>query len=321
MPLVTEFVFPQAQEGLRHMDTVTESRVGVNRMFQGIDESAINDHNRIGQLSTMAAQRVEDMARLFSHGFRRLFALAHELVIKSGHQEETVRLRGQWVNINPTQWRTGRDMRITAPFAAGNKDALLQRLMVLKGIHAEALAAGLPIVTPEDSYELALEIAKAADVAGDKFFTDPKMIPPPPEPVDHTMIALEIENKKAENEAVDESRKAELEQLQINTDAQIKELVARINSETQIALAQIKAGQQVDLERFKAELKNAPVELDAKASVVAEINESISNSIRQVSDAVAELKATSEAPIKIVRKGGKIVGKEVNGKFIPLEEA
>jgi hypothetical protein len=109
------------------MDTVTEARVGVNKMFQGIDTNALsstNAHNAIGQLSTMASQRVEQIARIFANGVERLFSIAHELIIKSGHEEETVRLRGEWVAFDPSQWRTGRDMRIVAPFAAGNKDAV-----------------------------------------------------------------------------------------------------------------------------------------------------------------------------------------------------
>ena len=107
----------------------------------------------------MAAQRVEDIARVFGTGFKRLFSIAHELIIKSGHSNESIKLRGQWVDIDPTQWRTGRDMRVVAPFAAGNKDSLLQRLQFIAQIHEKALAGGLPIVDVEDSYNLALEIA------------------------------------------------------------------------------------------------------------------------------------------------------------------
>lgn len=326
VPLVTENVFPFAMDGLRHMDTVVESRVGVNKMFQGIDASNVNDHDRVGQLSTMAAQRVEDIARLFGTGFTRLFAIAHELLIKAGGQKQSIQLRGQWVEVNPSQWRTGRDMRIVAPFAAGNKDSLVQRLMIHMEIHEKALAAGLPIVDASDSYELALMVAKATDVPGTKIYTDPRTVPPKEPPPDHTMIALEIENKKADNEAEDESRKAELEAAKITTDADIRRFIAQLQSETQIALAQINNGSKVDLEQFKARLKEAPVELANEAiqatdKAVADLNQQLRSSIEQVSQAIDEMKRASEAPIKVVRKNGKIVGKEVNGKFIALEDS
>ena len=337
MPLQSENTFPYALEGLSFMDSIIESRVGVNKMFQGIDANAMsstNAHNAIGQLSTMAAQRVEDIARVFGCGFKRLFKIAHELIIRSGHSAQAIKLRGEWVNIDPTQWKTGRDMRVVAPFAAGNKDALLNRLMILKQIHAEALAGGLPIVTAEDSYELALEIAKATDVSGEKFFTDPNMIEPPPEEPDYNLIALEIENKKveqkdreAETDADLDKYKADLdaevEKYKADIDAEVKRLIAQANQETQVLLAQLKAGQQIDLEQVKAKLKDDPLNKirDVTSDAVSNLNFTVAESIEAVSDALSKMREEASAPIKIVRENGKIVGKEVNGRFIPVEGA
>ena len=325
MPLQSENTFPVALQGLQHMDTVTEARVGVNRIFQGIDASNVNDHDRIGQLSTMAAQRVEDIARVFGMGFKRLFALAHELVIKSGHSGEAIKLRGQWVNIDPTQWRTGRDMRVVAPFAAGNKDSLVQRLMVHMQVHEKALAAGLPIVDASDAYELALMLAKATDVSGTKIYTDPTTVEPPEPGPDYTMMALEVEKQKADNAAADSQLDAQVKAAEIESDERTKELVARIQSDTQIALAQINNGTKIDLEQFKSDIKNAPVELGNKAiqatgQAVDQLNLVVAQSIGQVTEALAELKTISESPVKIVRKDGKIVGKEQGGRFTALED-
>jgi hypothetical protein len=326
LPLTTEFVFPQAQEGLRHMDTMIESRVGVNRIFQGIDEGNLNQHDRVGQLSTMAAQRVEDIARVFGIGFKRLFRIAHEIVVKSGHSQEVIEINGEWIDINPSKWMLGRDMRVTAPYAAGNKDALLDRLLILKQIHAEALSGGLPIVTPEDSYELGLEIAKAADITGAKFFTDPNLIPPPPEEPDHTMIALEIEKKKAETQDRNVEGDAELGKYRADLDAEMDKYKADLNAELQLALAQIKSGGQADLEKLKADFKNAPVDrgndaINAQSEALNTLSSGITEFMNAVSDSIKELREQQDAPIEIVRENGKITGKKVNGKFIPLRDA
>jgi hypothetical protein len=260
MALPTENTFPYAQQGLEYMGSVTEARVGVSRAFTGIDSNALggsNEHNVVGQLSSMAAQRVEDIARLFAPGFKRLMRIAHELVIKSGHSGESIKLRGKWVNFDPTQWRTGREMRIVAPFAAGNKDSLLQRLMILKGIHAEALAAGVSIVDEGNAYNLALEISKAMDVNGAKFFTDPETVEPAPPPPDYTAIALQIEDKKADNEAADESRQAELDKYKADLGAEMDKYKADLNAELQVALANIKGGQQLTVEQVRSRAKDA----------------------------------------------------------------
>ena len=312
-PLMSQDTMANALQAIQHMDTVIESRVGVNRMFQGIDTSNINDHNRIGQLSTMAAQRVEDIARLFGTGFKRLFSLAHEAIIKSGHSQETVKLRGKWVNIDPSTWRTGRDMRVTAPYAAGNKDSLVQRIMLHMQVHEKALAGGLPIVDAQDSYNLAMELAKATDLVGTQIYTDPSTVQPKEPPPDHTMIALEIENKKADDEAADEQRKAELDKYKADLDAQAKEQVARIQAETQIYLAQIKAGESVDVGEARQTLTKAAGSTPVGTAKM--LNQQIADSIGQITDAIADLKQTATAPKEILRDNdGKIIGVKVNGE-------
>jgi hypothetical protein len=326
MPLPTENTFPFAMQGLQHMDTVVESRVGVNRMFQGIDSSNMNDHDRVGQLSTMASQRIEDIARLFGTGFKRLFSIAHELIIKSGHQDETMKLRGKWVDIDPTQWRTGRDMRVVAPFAAGNKDSLLQRLMLIGNIHEKALAAGAPFVQMDDAYELSKMIAGAADIPASKVFTDPATVEPPPPAPDHTETALQIENKKVDNEAADEARGSELDKYKTDSDAAVKKYQTDVNAQTQIALAQIKEGQQINLETIKADLKNAPVELAnstiaTTGDAVNRLTESVTESIAALNAAVQKIQEDADSPVEIVRENGKIVGKKRGDKFIPISEA
>ena len=317
LPLQTEFVFPQAQEGLRHMDTVIEARVGVNRIFQGIDEGNLNQHDRVGQLSTMAAQRVEDIARVFGIGFKRLFRIAHELVVKSGHSQEVIRINGDWIPIDPSNWRTGRDMRVTAPYAAGNKNALLERLLIIRDLHAQAYQAGLPIVTPDDSYELAIEIAKAGDITGDKFFTSPELIPPPPEEPDHTMIALEIENKKADNTSVDNERDAELEKYRADLNAEMDKYKADLNAQVQLALAEIKAGNSVSLEETKAKLRDAPVlkaneGLKDTESAIKELNIQIGDALGEQVQALQDAIKAMNAPRTVVRDdSGNVIGTEV----------
>jgi hypothetical protein len=316
-PLPTENVFPYAQQGLEHMDRVVEARVGVNRMFQGIDESSMNDYNRIGQLSTMASQRIEQIARIFANGIEYLFEVAHELVIKSGHQMEAIKLRGNWMDIDPTQWRTGRDLRVVAPFAAGNKDSLLQRLMILKNIHSEAAAAGHPMVQLDDSYNLALEIASAADLMGVKYFTDPATIPPPEPGPDYTAAALQIEDKKVDNEAVDEERQAELDKYRADLDAQVKQYQVDVHAQTQLALADIKNGSQVDLERLKAGLKVKPIDVDGKNLGVSDAFGSLQAAQEQMAltlntavATMADALAKANGPKRVVRENGQIVGVE-----------
>lgn len=314
--LVVPNVFPSAQEGLLHMDSVRDARVGVNRQFRGIDESASNDYNRLNQLTTMASQRVEQIARIFANGVESLFAICHELIIKSGHKAESIKLRGGWVDINPSQWRTGRDMRVVAPFAAGNKDSLLQRLMLIKDIHIQALQGGLPIVDAGNAYNLALEISAAADLAGYKFFTNPDSIPPAPPPRDYTGEAVDIEARKVQAEEVDEKRKSEIEKYKTDRQIEIDKYRADLQAQTQVTLARIKAGQSVDLENLKAGLRDAPINTSNELSsatleAIARLHETVTDSSEKLAMALKGLESQANGRKRIIRDGkGNIVGVE-----------
>jgi|SRR6185436_11049265 len=194
MPLVTPFVFPQAMEGLEYMDQVRENRTGTNRYFTGIDQNAMNKTaTGIQQLSSMAAQRVEQIARIIATGVEDLFSIVHELILKAGHQKEVVQLRGQWVEVDPSTWKKRSDFRIAVGYAAGNKDALVQKLMMIMNFQKEAMMGGLPIVQPQNVYEAGMELIKACDMTSpQRFLTEPSKAPPqqPPQP-DVTVVAAE----------------------------------------------------------------------------------------------------------------------------------
>lgn len=317
LPIQTEFTLPQTLEGLRHMDTVIESRVGVNRIFQGIDEGQLNDHDRIGQLSTMAAQRVEQIARIFSNGVSYLFSLAHELLIKSGHSVETVKLKGQWVQVDPSTWRTGRDMRVVAPFAAGNKDTLVNRLLTISQLQEKALTAGLPIVDANDAYNTAIELTKASDFpAPEKFWTDPATIPPKePEP-DYTMIALEVEKQKADNQASDTQVDAEIDKYKADLDAELDKYRADLQAETNLLIAQINNGAKVDLEKTKADFKANPIQVGNENVSVSKAfeagqkaNEQMAQALEGMMGKLGEAIENMAAEKEIVRDSkGKVVG-------------
>lgn len=321
IPLPTEFVFPETQEGMAAMDAVIEKRVGTNRAFGGLQPDALtsgNAYNVVGQVSSMAAQRVEQIARLFAIGVERLFKIAHELVLKTGHQEEVVRIKGQWVNVDPSQWRTGRDMRIVAPFAAGNKDNLAQRLMMHLQIHEKALASGAPFVQIDDSYALLKMLADATDVPADRIYTDPTTIPPREPGPDHAMIALEIENKKAENEAADEARKAELDKYRADLDAQVKQYQTDVNANVTLAMKKYEQTGRMDVERLKAGLKVNPIDFEGEQIAVSDAfgamqqaNAQMSETLNQAIAQLAEVVAQTNRPKKVVRDdSGRVVGVE-----------
>ena len=212
-------------------------------------------------------------------------------------------------------------MRVTAPFAAGNKDSLVQRLMVHMQVHREALAAGAPFVQIDDAYELAKMLASATDVPGDRIYTDPATVKPPPPKPDATMIALEIEDSKVKQKESDSQRDAQLENKKIDTQAALDKYRADLQAQTQITLAQINAGEKVELEKVRAMLKDTPLEVGQALENTQVVQDTLMAAVNQITNAMAAADERAIAPIKIVRDAkGKITGKKIGDDFIPIED-
>lgn len=331
MPVTSPFVFPEAMQGLEYMDQVRENRTGTNRYFTGVDQNALNKTaTGIQQLSSMAAQRVEQIARIFSCGIEELFSICHEIVLKSGHQRETVRLRGGWVEVDPSQWRERTDMRISVGYAAGNKDAMVSRLLLIAQLQEKAAAGGLPIVKPDNLYQTALEITKASDFsAPQRFWTDPSTVPPPPPPQpDVTIMAAEqlkshttLQKTQMDNqtrlqvEAMQQQTKAAELQLQpeIEREKAAVGLVAKREEMAQSAqLEREKMAVGFDMEAHKAALNPQMVEAKTKDDALKAMQESNAQQTQVILQALASLADAIKgmnAPRQIVRgKDGRVVG-------------
>lgn len=326
------FVFPQAVEALGFLEQVTEGRTGVNRYFQGTDQNALNKTSSgIQQLSTMAAQRVEQVARHFANGIERLFAVLHAQVLKGGHQADTVKLRGQWVQIDPATWRRRTDFRISVGYAAGNKDAQVNRLMLLANMQKEALMGGLPIVNAQNVYETAIEMTKASDFASpERFWQDPSNAPPPapPQP-DVTVMAMETlkaqteekvkgaeivsEEKISAAELAFEKYKAELDaQVKLalaNAQAQNTREVETIKAHNAAGLKQLEGAQQSQMKEREIQLKQQPAqELASQAQQLSQQLVEAVESMKQALQIVLTAKRT-------IRRGkdGRAEGVDITG--------
>lgn len=279
-PIPTQFMFPQAMEGLEYMDQIRENRTGTNRYFTGIDQNALNKTaTGIQQLSTMAAQRVEQIARHFANGIEELFSLLHEIILKSGHKKDAIKLSGQWVEIDPSTWRSRTDFRISVGYAAGNKDAQVARLMGLASMQEKAMAGGLRIVTEENAYNTAIELTKASDFSTpERFWTDPKTLPPaqPPQP-DPTVMAMEqlkaqsadnVKRMDVEQKERDSQRSTEIEKYKTDVDAQVKLAIANAQNEQAMVLEHQRSQTGMQMEHVRAQLNPKTKEAEAKASEV-----------------------------------------------------
>jgi hypothetical protein len=328
------FIFPQAMEGLEYMDQVRENRTGTNRYFTGIDQNAMNKTaTGIQQLSSMAAQRVKLIARIMGVGIADLFSIIHELIIKGGHKKDVVKLNNKWVEIDPAQWKKRTDFRLCVGYAATNKDALVQKLMLIANMQKEALMGGLPIVTPQNVFETAMELTKASDFAApQRFWTSPDKIPPrepPPDPIiesEKIKSSTTLQKTQAEIQAEAEQKERDrmLEKYKTDTDAQVKLTLAEAQIESSHRLEEKKGvneerkvGMQLraksDTERSKALDANKVGELDQVTSELLQQAQAVSGVLQDIMSQLKAMASTINAKKRVVRKGGKASAIELLG--------
>jgi hypothetical protein len=254
------FVFPQVVEGLQYMDQVRESRTGVNNGFSGIGTADLMESAQPGtvnQMTSMAAQRVEQIARILAFAIEDLFSIVHEQVLKMGHKRQVVQLLGNWVEVDPGGWQRRTDFKACVAFSSGNKDAQVSRLMVMLQKQAEALTTGIPVCTPENYYNTLVELTKAADFAQpERFWTDPAKAPPkPPPPPPEQIVVAQINSEKdkqikaaeiAQRE-VESQRKMAMDKYAIDSNAGLDLINKQIEHGHEVAMQQLKAGHEATL--------------------------------------------------------------------------
>ena len=145
VPVVHPFAFGEIVNTLEYFDQERQNRTGAMRGAAGLEANALNKA-AVGTTVAMqnaSAMRVEHIARVMAPAVEYLFECVHELISKHRNKPFTVKLRGQWVSVDPQAWRTKRDVRISVGVGAGNKESMQQQLAQIFGAQMQTLPLGL----------------------------------------------------------------------------------------------------------------------------------------------------------------------------------
>lgn len=256
-PFTHPVVAPQALTVLEYADQIRENRTGTNRYFTGNDANSLTKTaSGIAQLSSAASQRVEMIARIFAEGVKELFQIVHELTIKHADatRQDKVRLRGQWVAIDPSTWKKRSDLKIAVGLGTGNKETMGMNLMQILALQEKGLSVG--VTSPRKIYNALTEVTKNYGFPNPEAFWDqPEEGPLPPQP-DPKMAAVEA---KSQADQVKMQNDAQMGQMKMQQEAQ--ENAAKMQAEFQLKQMQsmmeerlqaAEAARQADFEQWKA---------------------------------------------------------------------
>jgi hypothetical protein len=238
MPLATPPLEPYSFQMLGYLDEVRESRSGVNKNTQGINADALTSHTTataVNAVMTNAQSRVELIARQFAEtGVKDLMNCIYEYLVKYQDKERVVMLRNEWVPIRPDSWNDKMDCTVSVALGNGSKDQQMAHLSQMLSFAGQAMQGGLPIVTPQNMYNLGAALIKAMGYQNvDDFLTPP---PPPqqgqPTPEQQSAM-MEQQNKMKELEI--KQGELQVKMMKVQQDAQDAQVDAQLKA-AEIAL-------------------------------------------------------------------------------------
>jgi hypothetical protein len=270
-PLSTPFVGQAAFPMMEYMDQIKEDRTGMSKAAMGLNADALQSSTKAAVNATISASqgRIELTARLLAEGMKKLFKGILFLVVTHQDKQRMVRMRNEWVAIDPRHWESGMDASINIALGNGDTNERLQALMMIMAKQEQILqqlGPQNPLVTPQ---QFSNTLRKIVELSGFKdassYFQDiPADYVPPvqqPKPTPEQILAqVQAESIKADiqKKAADLALQRQqmmmdddLKRDQMAQDLYLKKYEIELKYNSQISTAEIDAAQNIDREAIR----------------------------------------------------------------------
>jgi hypothetical protein len=274
---------------LEYTSTMAEQRTGVVRNAQGLNPDSLHKTAKGQQaLMTMAQKRVKMIARVLAETLiKGWFLDIHALSRKHATRAEKLRLRGRWVDIDPSEFGARSDMTVEVGVGSGGKEMELAGLGRIMEMQKEMIASGIPsfqeMASPKKVWNASTRFArKVGFKSPELFFEDPDELekkkeeakaqraaqgipepePPPPPEVIEAKSKMELEQMKAGLASQQDDKRAALEVQKFQAEASMRaqseqrahELaVMKLQQDAEIARAKIVADMTIAREKLEKE--------------------------------------------------------------------
>ncbi len=253
-PFATEFVGAAALPILDLLKSERDSRIGIHNMSLDADALQSTTKSAVDAQTRAATQNIRMIARMYAEtGVKQLMKGLLRLVVAHQDKPLTIRLRNQWVQIDPCSWNADMDLSVNVGLGYGmteDRVAVLQEIKTTQEAIIQQYGPSNPLVGL-DQYRNAL--AKLMELGGFKdassYFkaVPPGWQPPPqqPKPSPEELLAnVEMQKIKADM-AVDSAR------LDLDRDKALADILLRadeinVKYGTQVNVAQIRQTIQTD---------------------------------------------------------------------------
>jgi hypothetical protein len=271
-PLTTPFVGQAAFPMMEYMDQIKEDRTGMSKAAMGLNADALQSSTKAAVNATISASqgRIELTARILAEGMKKLFKGILFLVTTHQDKERMVRMRNEWVAIDPRHWNAGMDASINIGLGNGDTNERLQALMMIMAKQEQILqqlGPTNPLVTPQ---QFSNTLRKIVELSGFKdassYFQDIPAdyvppAPPAPKPTPEEVLAqVQAESIKADIQKKAADLELQRQQMimdddlkrdQMAQDLYLKKYEIELKYNSQISTAEIDAAQNIDREAIR----------------------------------------------------------------------
>mgnify|MGYP003635779650 FL=1 len=157
-PLQTPNILNDGLAMLQKIDQLKEKRSGVPNQLMGLNPDTINKSHTtaqsVNQMMNSSTQRIELIARSFADGVKDIFENVLAVICEYQDQERVVKLRGEFVSMNPREWTDKYDCTTQVGLGTGNQDQRLQVLQQVLNVQEKMIQqqGGMGMVTPQTIY-------------------------------------------------------------------------------------------------------------------------------------------------------------------------
>ena len=260
-PLSTNGVGAEIQPLMNYLDEVKSDRTGISKASQGLDPSILQSTTASAVSATVkgSQQKLESYARTIAEtGVKDLFRGILHLVSSYQQQERIVRLRNEFVAIDPQEGNSGFDVIVNVGLGTADdeqKIAFLQAIASKQETILQTLGADNPIC---DLSQYVNTLRQITEIGGFKdanqFFKAPQA------------VQMQMQQQKAEKEGQPQQNpvmQAEMMKAQAEIEARKMKIEADIELARQKAIADI----QLAREKMNAELEMRRQELGMEAEL------------------------------------------------------
>ena len=276
VPFSTPFVGQQALGVMAYLDEVKTQRTGISRTSQGLDADVLQSTTRAAVQAQLTASqdRIEMIARLFADGLKRCFQGLLQLVVQHQDKAKIMRLRNQFVPVDPRGWDSTMDMVVNIALGRGSDEMRLmglQQIAQMQQMIIEKYGPSNPMV---DLTQYRNTLAQMTTLQG---FMDPtafwKEIDPQavqafmqqmaqgqnkPDPA---QIIAQVEAEKIKADIIISAAKQELDRQKAAADADLQRDKLVADSLLKAAEIQAKYGAQVDIAAIRGEIDKQRTEI------------------------------------------------------------